>query len=106
MLLRVWQWRTGSLNTPRSPAAITMSRLLRPGCMWIPGGRRWSSGMRTRGPFPPYPLGEEGAGIRWFLGTDVLLRDDEGMVLLARARTEEALDDMRGLVPGDWLNGY
>jgi hypothetical protein len=60
----------------------------------------------TRLPFPSYPLGEEEPGIRWFLGTDVLLRDDEGMVLLARARSEEALDNMRGLFPGDWLNGY
>lgn len=60
----------------------------------------------TRLPFPSYPLGEEEPGVRWFLGTDVLLRDDEGEVLLARARTKEALDRLRDLIPGDWLNDY
>ncbi|MFI1169954.1 SMI1/KNR4 family protein [Streptomyces melanogenes] len=59
----------------------------------------------TRLPFPAYPLGKEEPGVRWFLGTDVLLRDDEGEVL-ARARTEAALDRVRELIPGDWLNDY
>ncbi|MEU2601918.1 SMI1/KNR4 family protein [Streptomyces hirsutus] len=59
----------------------------------------------VRLPFPAYPLGEE-HGIRWFLGQDVLLRDDDGMALLARGRTAEDLDRMRDLIPGDWLNAH
>ncbi|CAM5486939.1 hypothetical protein GCM10010329_68360 [Streptomyces spiroverticillatus] len=55
----------------------------------------------VRLPFPSYPVGEE---TRWFLGHDVLVRDDDGTVLLARGRTPEALDRVRDLIPGDWLN--
>lgn len=58
----------------------------------------------SRLPFPAYPMGEEEQSIRWFLGHDVLLRDDDGMALLARGRTEKALDEIRDLLPGDWLN--
>jgi hypothetical protein len=36
----------------------------------------------------------------------VLLREDDGAVLLARAGTEEALDEVRDQLPGDWLNDY
>ncbi|MET8743261.1 SMI1/KNR4 family protein [Streptomyces sp. NPDC004728] len=57
----------------------------------------------TRLPFPDYPVCEE-PGIRWFLGDDVLVRDDGGMVVLARGRTEEGINRIRDLVPGDWLN--
>ncbi|MEU9444487.1 SMI1/KNR4 family protein [Streptomyces sp. NPDC048304] len=53
-------------------------------------------------PFPAYPS-EGFEGTRWFLGADVLLRDEEGCVPV-RARTEEALDAVRDLLPGDWLN--
>ncbi|MEY2242383.1 SMI1/KNR4 family protein [Streptomyces sp. BF23-18] len=54
-------------------------------------------------PFPTYTArGFEGT--RWFLGADVLLRDEEGYVPV-RARTEEALEAVRALLPGDWLNG-
>lgn len=60
----------------------------------------------TRLPFPAYPMGEEEHAIRWFLGHDVLLRDDDGMALLARGRTEPALDGIRDLLPGDWLNDF
>lgn len=60
----------------------------------------------TRLPFPAYPMGEEENSIRWFLGRDVLLRDDDGMALLARGRTEAALDAIRDLLPGDWLNDF
>lgn len=60
----------------------------------------------TQLPFPAYPMGEEEHSTRWFLGHDVLLRDDDGMALLARARTEAALDALRDLLPGDWLNDF
>ena len=54
-------------------------------------------------PFPAYPArGFEGT--RWFLGADVLLRDEEDCVPV-RARTEDALEAVRALLPGDWLNG-
>ncbi|MCF3103221.1 SMI1/KNR4 family protein [Streptomyces roseoverticillatus] len=55
-------------------------------------------------PFPAYPVGEEDYAIRWFLGQGVLLRDDDGMAILVRARTEDDLDRIRDLIPGDWLN--
>ncbi|MCQ4210497.1 SMI1/KNR4 family protein [Streptomyces longispororuber] len=57
----------------------------------------------VRLPFPAYPIGEE---TRWFLGQDVLLRDDDGAAVLARGRTAENLDRIRDLIPGDWLNDY
>ncbi|MFF3015668.1 SMI1/KNR4 family protein [Streptomyces sp. NPDC057939] len=59
----------------------------------------------TRLPFPAYPMCEEEDTIRWFLGDDVLLRDD-GIGLLARGRSEAALDGIRDLLPGDWLNDF
>lgn len=55
----------------------------------------------VRLPFPAYPAGEE---IRWFLGRDVLLREDDGAAVLARGRTPQDLDRVRDLIPGDWLN--
>ncbi|MEV4430910.1 SMI1/KNR4 family protein [Streptomyces sp. NPDC049602] len=60
----------------------------------------------VRLPFPAYPIGEEEHAIRWFLGQDVLLRDDDGTAILARGRTAEDLDRVRDLIPGDWLNDY
>ncbi|MDQ1042338.1 hypothetical protein QFZ76_000574 [Streptomyces sp. V4I2] len=57
----------------------------------------------VRLPFPVYPTGQE-HGSRWFLGQDVLLRDDDGAAVLARGRTAEDLDRVRALIPGDWLN--
>ncbi|MGW2180284.1 hypothetical protein ACWCXX_19675 [Streptomyces sp. NPDC001732] len=60
----------------------------------------------VRLPFPAYPACEKEAGTRWFLGSGVLLRDDDGAALYARGRTEEALDGIRDLVPGDWLNDF
>ncbi|WP_327380538.1 MULTISPECIES: SMI1/KNR4 family protein [unclassified Streptomyces] len=56
-------------------------------------------------PFPAYPIGEEEHATRWFLGQDVLLRDDDGMAILARGRTEEDLDRVRDQISGYWLNG-
>ncbi|MFF4953256.1 hypothetical protein [Streptomyces chattanoogensis] len=55
----------------------------------------------VRLPFPAYPIGEE---TRWFVGQDVLLRDDDGTAILARGRTAEDLDRVHDLIPGDWLN--
>lgn len=55
----------------------------------------------VRLPFPAYPAGE---GTRWFLGQDVLLRDDDGAAILARGRTAEDLERVRDLIPGEWLN--
>ncbi|MEU8547716.1 hypothetical protein AB0C81_12075 [Streptomyces roseoverticillatus] len=55
-------------------------------------------------PFPAYPAGGEDYATRWFLGPDVLLRDDDGMAILARGRTEDGLERVRHLIPGDWLN--
>ncbi|MFI5634947.1 SMI1/KNR4 family protein [Streptomyces sp. NPDC051664] len=60
----------------------------------------------SRLPFPAYPVGEEEHPTRWFLGDDVLLRDDDGMFLLARGRTEAALNGVRDLLQGDWLNDF
>ncbi|WP_236244694.1 SMI1/KNR4 family protein [Streptomyces sp. CC210A] len=57
----------------------------------------------VRLPFPAYPVGEE---TRWFLGQDVLVRDDDGAAILARGRTAEAIDRVRDLIPGDWLNDH
>ncbi|MEU9091566.1 SMI1/KNR4 family protein [Streptomyces sp. NPDC048428] len=57
----------------------------------------------VRLPFPAYPIGEE---TRWFLGRDVLLRDDDGAAILARGRTAEDLDRVRDLIPGNWLNDF
>lgn len=55
----------------------------------------------VRLPFPAYPVGEE---TRWFLGQDVILREDDGAAVLARGRTAEDLDRLRDLIPGDWLH--
>ncbi|WP_327180636.1 SMI1/KNR4 family protein [Streptomyces sp. NBC_01334] len=57
----------------------------------------------VRLPFPAYPTGEE-HGSRWFLGQDVLLREEAGAAILARGRTAADLDRVRDLIPGDWLN--
>ncbi len=46
-----------------------------------------------------------GRDMRWFAGADVLIRELDGFCLNVRARTEEALDQLRDSVPGDWLEG-
>ncbi len=56
----------------------------------------------TRLPLPDLPTGQD-PPIRWFTGTDVIVRDDAGGWLSARARTPEALDAVREDLPGDWL---
>lgn len=59
----------------------------------------------VRLPFPSYPADEE-PGSRWFLAEDVILREDDGEVILARGRTAAGLDRVRELIPGDWLNDF
>ncbi|MFD6953388.1 hypothetical protein A6A08_26050 [Nocardiopsis sp. TSRI0078] len=56
----------------------------------------------VRLPFPRYPEGGNGPGVRWFLGQDVLVRDD-GAGLLVRGLTAEALDRFHDLTRGEWL---
>ncbi|MEU2250602.1 SMI1/KNR4 family protein [Streptomyces sp. NPDC019224] len=46
-----------------------------------------------------------GREVRWFAGADVLIRELDGFCLNVRARTEEALDQLRDSVSGDWLEG-
>jgi len=59
----------------------------------------------TRLSFPDYPLWPEpdGRPVRWFGDNRVLLRDDGGLWLWVHARTMEALDRVRALLPGDWI---
>jgi hypothetical protein len=51
--------------------------------------------------YPTPPVG--GAAVRWFVGPDVVLRDDQQGCLWARARTVAALEQMRDNLPGSWL---
>jgi hypothetical protein len=52
---------------------------------------------------PDYPTSQtEVPAVRWYAGQDVLLRDDQRVQLWARARTADALDDVRRALPGDW----
>ncbi|MFD0019812.1 SMI1/KNR4 family protein [Streptomyces sp. NPDC058382] len=60
----------------------------------------------ARLPLPECSTAEQEGAVRWFLGRDVLLRDDDGACLLARGRTQSALDGIRELIPGDWMNDF
>ncbi|MFF3669792.1 SMI1/KNR4 family protein [Microtetraspora malaysiensis] len=51
-------------------------------------------------PFPGYPADDPAT--RWFFGPDALLRDDGRSWLWVRARTPEAMDDVRHALPGMW----
>ncbi|MBE1458724.1 hypothetical protein H4W79_002938 [Nocardiopsis terrae] len=53
-------------------------------------------------PSPDRPGEGSGPGMRWFLGQDVLVRDD-GAGLLVRGLTPEALVRFRDLTRGEWL---
>ncbi|MCX4974084.1 hypothetical protein [Streptomyces sp. NBC_00620] len=54
---------------------------------------------------PDYPMwAVEGGTVRWFASPDVLLRVDAGDWLWALGRTAPALDAVRELLPGDWIN--
>lgn len=55
-------------------------------------------------PFPDYPSAATAGGRRWYADVDVLLRADGDTALLARARTGQALDELRATVPGGWLS--
>jgi hypothetical protein len=59
----------------------------------------------TRLAMPEYPMwaSSQGPPIRWFSGRDVLIRDDGREWMWAAARTPEALQDVRRLIPGNWL---
>jgi hypothetical protein len=50
--------------------------------------------------FPRYPEEEESS--LWFVSEDLLVRCDPGMTTV-RARSEEALDEIRELLPGNWV---
>ena len=56
-------------------------------------------------PLPVFPFwaGMLGSGIRWFVGPDVLLREDGGTWLWVHGRTPEAVQAVRHRLPGDWL---
>jgi hypothetical protein len=55
------------------------------------------------GPLPPLLPEREGA--EWFVGEGVLLHVCDGALLVARARTPEALGASRQRVPGDRVEG-
>ncbi|MDI2128514.1 SMI1/KNR4 family protein [Yinghuangia seranimata] len=58
----------------------------------------------TRLPIPDYPTGDRAPGIRWFASPDLLICDEARTGLAVRGRTEAALDEIRDLIPGGWLN--
>ncbi|MEU9542397.1 hypothetical protein [Streptomyces mirabilis] len=54
---------------------------------------------------PDYPMWALDAGVvRWFSSPDALLRVDGGDWLWALGRSAPALDAVRALLPGDWIN--
>jgi hypothetical protein len=55
-------------------------------------------------PFPDYPMwaNADGAPVRWFSDGEVLLCDHSRTWLWMHARTIEALDRARAVLPGDW----
>ncbi|MFE2966131.1 hypothetical protein ACFXKC_21160 [Streptomyces sp. NPDC059340] len=54
---------------------------------------------------PDYPLwAVDAAVVRWFSSPDALLRVDAGDWLWVLGRTAPALDAVRALLPGDWIN--
>lgn len=58
-----------------------------------------------RVPFPDYPLWADADGppVRWFAGTDVILRDDARQWLWVRSRSTARLDTFRATFPGEWI---
>lgn len=45
-------------------------------------------------------------GTRWFVSDDVIVREDDGQWLWARARTPHALEVLVKQLPGDWTTEY
>ncbi|MFI0483166.1 hypothetical protein [Actinomadura sp. 9N215] len=57
-------------------------------------------------PFPDYPgwwQPDVQPGIRWFAGSDVLLREDSRTWLWVLTRNSASLARVRDVLPGDWL---
>ena len=57
-------------------------------------------------PLPDYPgwwQPEVQAGVRWFGGPDVLLREDSRTWLWVLARSAASLASVRDALPGEWL---
>jgi hypothetical protein len=58
----------------------------------------------ARLPLPDYPTSQTTIpAIRWFAGPNLIARDDQRTWIWARARTGEALDQIRAELPGEWL---
>ncbi|MEU6716315.1 hypothetical protein ABZ897_33030 [Nonomuraea sp. NPDC046802] len=61
----------------------------------------------TRLPLPDYPTSQTTVpAVRWFADQDLIIRDDQRVWVWARARTAEALDQIRTELPGDWMMDY
>jgi hypothetical protein len=54
--------------------------------------------------FAELPLASPGT--RWFVGDDVIIRDDDSQYLWARARTADALELLLKRLPGEWTTEH
>jgi hypothetical protein len=61
----------------------------------------------TRLPLPDYPTSQTTVpAVRWFADPDLIIRDDQRTWIWVRARTAEALAQIRIELPGDWMMDY
>ncbi|MGP3963579.1 SMI1/KNR4 family protein [Nonomuraea sp. 3N208] len=61
----------------------------------------------TRLPLPDYPTSQTAVpAVRWFADPDLIIRDDQRTWIWVRARTAEALAQIRTELPGDWMMDY
>jgi hypothetical protein len=61
----------------------------------------------TRLPLPDYPTSQTTVpAVRWFADSDLIIRDDQRTWIWVRARTAEALAQIRIELPGDWMMDY